>query len=467
MDNKYSKIIVLAIFIFAALLLFTGFKNRTNSAVCSNCNVIIVGYDTVAAKHVSSLGYDKETTPNLDAIAAEGFSFANNISPAPWTVPAFMSLFTGLYPTEHKVINKFSVFNSEEKTIANLKKLSPNAETLAQVFKKNGYVTGGFTGDAGVSAQFGDGIGFDVYTDDKTFGSIENSSKYALDWLNKNKGKKFFMFLHGYDAHGQFKTPEKYQGTFTLKNYSGKLNGTNAEEAALREEQLVKKLNLTGSDVNFLNGIYDSKIKDGDARFGEFWSELKKMGLDRNTVVVILSDHGEEFYEHGGIDHGHTLYDELVHVPLVFKVPGMKGGMKITDQVTSLDVAPTLFDILGIKPDQAYQSQMRGASLLPFMQGKETSPQDIFMETDYRDFTHKRGIRTADGWKYILTMQTNKAELYNIKADPGELRNVANDYPEIASALDKRLRDHILSMGDNPDKKWTIGCLPVYPEECK
>ncbi len=441
-------------------------KPKQPASICPNCNVIIVGYDTVGASHVSSIGYSRLTTPAFDAIAKEGFLFTQNIAPAPWTVPSFMSLFTDLYPTEHKVVNKYSIFTKDQQVLSNLQKLSPNVETLTQVFKSNGYVTGGFTGDAGVSGQFGYKAGFDVYTDEKTFGGIENSGQHALSWLKENQNKKFFMFLHGYDAHGQFDLPQADK-LFVPKDYTGPYTGSPKEEATLRENQLIQKINLTSADVAFWNGLYDSKIREGDDSFAKFWDEFKKMGLDKNTIVVILSDHGEEFYEHGGIDHGHTLYDELIHVPLAIKVPGMSGNKVVNDQVTNLDVAPTLFDILGINPGQQYQSQERGKSLLSKMTGKNDTPQDVFLETDYRGFTHKRGIRTADDAKYIKTMESGKEELYNLKTDPGEQNNLIDKNPEMARVLAKKVDDHIRSMGDNPQKEWAIACLPVYPEECK
>lgn len=433
--------------------------------MCSNCNVIIVGYDTVGAAHVSSISSQRKTTPMLDSIAEQGYLFTQNISAAPWTVPSFMSVFTGLYPGEHKVINKYTVFNSEKQELSNLSKLSPKVMTLAQVMKENGYVTGGFTGDAGVGGAFGYKNGFDTYTDEVKFGSIQNSATHAIDWLKKNKDKKFFMFLHGYDAHGQFTLPQK--GEFIPKDYTGPFTGSPMEEAKLREEQLTQPLDLSPQDVDFWKGVYDSKILEGDRRFASFWKEVENMGLDKNTIIIILSDHGEEFYEHKGIDHGHSLYDELVHVPLVFKIPGMKGGVKITQQVTSIDIAPTLLDVLGIKPNKQYASQLRGKSLWPIIKGQEESEEDVYLETDYRDFTHKRGIRTANGWKYILTLESGTQELYNLNEDPGEQVNLAETNKDIAATLEKKVKDHMIKMGQNPGQEWNVGCLPVYAGECE
>ncbi len=460
--------VIVGLSLFVALT-----NNRTTPEIsCKDCNVIVVGYDTVGAKHVSSLGYERQTTPQLDKMAEQGFSFAQNYAPAPWTVPSFMSIFTGQYPTQHGVVNKYTTYNSQQQTLSNLNQISPGTETLAQQFKAKGYITGGFTGDSGVSAKFGNGNGFDIYTEPNAFGSIGDSSALALNWLKENPNKKFFMFLHGYDAHGQAKTDSDFlkTGEFIPKNYKGPLNGSAQEEAQLREKQLTEKLNLSKADYAYLNGIYDSKIKEGDAKFGNFWNEIESMGLAKKTVVVMLADHGEEWGEHGGVDHGHSLYSELVHVPLVFVVPGSEQQKLESDtQVSSLDVAPTLLDIVGLSPTYQYKSQMQGKSLLPIMQGKEVAGQDIYLETDYLDFTHIRGIQTANGWKYMITEQTGKEELYDLNNDPSEQKNVASVKANKAKLQELRLRvrNHIIAMGDNPDKQWTTGCLPVYPTECQ
>ncbi len=455
-----------------ATFLFLGFSPQAREIFrkpeCGNCNVIIVAYDALQAAHVSHLGYKNETTPMIDKLAQSGVSFGNAISVAPWTVPSFMTMFTGLYPSEHKIVNKFFKFTKDEKVISNLKKLSPGVTTLAEVFKNNGYVTGGFTGDAGVSRQFGYGQGFDVYTDEETFGSIGNSGNHALEWLKQNKNKKFFMFLHGYDAHGQFKVPDGYQGRFIPKDYKGPFKGTAKEQRDLREEGLSKgSVNLTPEDVKFWRGWYDSKIRDEDDRFGSFWNEFQKLGLSPKTIIVIISDHGTEFYEHKRFDHGFSLYDELVRVPMVFSGPGIENDKIVNEQVSTLDLAPTVLDLVGLKADTNYKKQIRGRSLASFLKGDGGKSEDVFMETDYRNYTHKRGIRTADGWKLVMTMETQGLELYNLRDDPAETKNLAYENPRVAFELKERVLEHIKQVGANPNGPWEIGCLPVYQDQCQ
>lgn len=456
--------------VFVVFLIFLNrYQPQTQSkSLCRDCNIVIIAYDALQAKHVSHLGYPRPTTPMLDSFAKQGVSFSNAISAAPWTVPSYMSIFTGLYPSEHRVVNKFVKFSPQEKVITHLSKLSPKVQTLAQVLKENGYATGGFTGDAGVHSQFGYSQGFDIYTDEQTFGSFENSGQHALDWLSKNKDKKFFMFFHGYDAHGQFKVADNYQGRFAPQNYHGPFKGTPEEQAKLREEGLSQgSINLAPEDVEFWRSWYDSKIRDADERLAHFWQEFEKLGVKDKTIVVILSDHGTEFYEHKRLDHGHTLYDELIHVPLVFVVPGVNGGKIKNQQVTTLDVVPTLLDLVGIKPNNQFLSQQRGKSLVAALLDKDNSGQDVFSETDYRDYTHKRGIRTQDGWKFILTLENNNKELYQLADDPEESKNVLDNNLPLAFKLEQRLREHLKEMGTNPDGSWTLGCLPVYNGQCQ
>lgn len=466
MLNKKISFIAVVLVAIAGLSIWY-LNNRTPKPVCNDCNVIVVAYDAVQAAHVSGLGYERQTTPTLDKLASGGFSFTNAFDAASWTVPSYMSVFTGLYPTEHKAVNKFTVFNKDQKVIANLEKLSPNVETLAQVFKANGYITGGFTGDAGVHSQFGYGKGFDIYKNNETFGSIATSSAEAISWLKENKDKKFFMFLHGYDAHGQFKVADNYKGIFANPAYKGPYKGTPQEQSALREKGIADgKLTMTQADIDFWRAWYDSKIRDEDDRFADFMTQLNQMDLTKKTIIIAISDHGTEVMEHSRFDHGHTLYDELVHVPMIFSIPGLKGGAKIDGQVSLMDIAPTLINILGLKVDKQYNSQIRGVSLLPYIKGEPAKGHDVFIETDYRDYTHKRAIRTVDGWKLILTMETGQKELFNLKDDPHELKNVADANPKIVFDLTEKINKHIEEMGDNPFKKWEVGCLPVYNDQC-
>lgn len=461
--KKMYKSALLVLFLS---ILLNGCGN--NELSCSDCNIIFVSFDALQAAHTHSFGYPKNITPTIDSMADSGYKFTNAISTASWTVPASMTWFTGMYPSQHKVTNKFSKYTKDEKVLSNLKKLSPDVITLAEVLKQNGYATAGFTGDAGVNGVFGFNQGFDAYFDNTTpFSGFEVSSPKALEWLKQNKDKKFFLFLHGYDFHGQYEPEEGFDYRYVDFDYKGVYNGSRQQQGALREEGLEKgAISLTDDDVRFWRAIYDEKINRADTKFAKFLTEYEKLGLKDKTIFILTSDHGTEFYEHKRFDHGATLYDELIHIPFIIKIPGQKEGKVISSQVRTLDVMPTILNLAGITLDDKIQKQMMGTSLKPLMEGKKIAL-DAYSETDYRHYTYKRSIRTTNGWKYIHTMENSKEELYDINNDPTETENLISKEPRIAYELKQKLFKWMQDTEQNLYGKWELGCLPVYDVQCK
>jgi len=430
-------------------------------------NIVFVSFDALQAAHLGCLGYSRNVTPTLDAVAKHGFSFAHTISVASWTVPASMTWFTGVYPSEHRMTNKYAIYNADVQKLANLKELSPDLVTLADILKQNGYATGGFTGNAGVSGGFGYEQGFDVYYYEQgIFGSMDQSIPEALKWLKANKDKKFFLFLHGYDIHGQNSPASGFDYRFVDKGYDKKYTGS--EQEALREEGLEKgQLTLREADVRFWRAVYDEKIQRTDEKFKQFLIDFAKLGLIDQTLFVLTSDHGTEFYEHRRFDHGFTLYDEQIHVPLIIKLPGLNAGKVITDRVSSIDVMPTLLDLLDVEVPRNAKNQLRGTSLVPALKG-EPVRRDVFSETDYRQYTYKRSVITPDGWKLIYTLENKGRELYSLQDDPGETTNRVDAEPKLTDELERKLFSHFKSIGhDLTSKRWEIGLNPVYPSQGK
>ncbi len=458
-----KKIFFLFLLIIGAIVIYTETTRLKFDKKPQN--VILISIDGLQAKHLAEYGYALKTTPNLDGFLDSSYLFMNTISPSSWTVPTHMSIFTSMFPSEHKVVNKFLDYDPASKsgTVANLKQLTPSAVTLAEIFKNNGYVTGGFTGDSGVGKQFGFSQGFDEYYDAQAFGGFDGSVPKALDWLAKNKDKKFFLFLHGYDVHGQYAPASGFDYRYVTQPYTGQFTGSPAEQATLREEGLKNgKLNLSLQDVSFWRAIYDEKINRMDFEFNSFMEQIKKMGVMDNTAIVVFSDHGTEFYEHQRLDHGHTLYGELVDVLFAIHLPGQNTGKKIMSLVSTIDIMPTILKLVGI--NNPVPAQVKGIDLTPSFQGADVS-RDVFMETDYRLYTHKRAVQTPDGWKFILTLENSGRELYNLKNDPGEQINLEDKEPKKAYELEQELDKHLKDM-NALDGPWVVGCSPVYPGQC-
>ncbi|MFA5025749.1 MAG: sulfatase [Candidatus Shapirobacteria bacterium] len=462
---KIKMLVVLVLVILAATI---GIKMLGNvSQGNKKYNLILISFDGLQSKHLNSYGYPMKTTPNLDDFLKSSSLFTKTVSPSSWTVPSHMSIFTSMYPSEHKVINKFSDFNLETQTgvIANLKKLSPNAVTLAEILKNNGYATGGFTGDAGVGPQFGFNQGFDTYFETETFGGLEGSAPKAVEWLKQNKDKPFFLFLHGYDVHGQHEPKGGFDYRYVTKPYTGKFTGNKVEQGKLREEALANggTLEMSDEDIAFWRAIYDEKINRNDLEFKNFMDQVKEMDLMENTIVILMSDHGTEFFEHNSIDHGSTLYGELIDTLLAIHKPGQTKGQKIDQVVSTMDLMPTILDLLKIQ--NPVPQQTKGVDLVPALSGKNVA-HNIFSETDYRLYTFKRSLVTTDGWKFILSLENGKKELFNLTQDPGEKNNLILTSPEKGFELEKILRQHIdetygLRTGDQ------LGCSPVYGDQCK
>jgi arylsulfatase len=404
---------------------------------CSDCNLVFISIDTLRAKNVHFLGYPKNTTPFLDQLTQKSFVFTKDISVSSWTLPATMSWFAGVYPSTHKILNKVTVLPDGKEIPTSLATNSPNLLTLAQILKANGFVTGGFTGGAGVDHEFGFNQGFDVYSDKRNFGGFKDSIPEAISWIKDHKNERFFVFLHGYDVHGQYVPDGGYDHRFVDFNYQGKLTGSAKEQKELREEGLTRgHLFLTPEDVKFLIALYDEKIQRADDQLKTFFDQLNTLNPAHKTIFIITADHGEEFYEHGQLDHGHSLYDELIHVPLIISMPENNSEYKIDDQVRSIDLMPTALSLLGVKLTPQLTQQLQGTDLTYLMEGKHLSL-DIYPETDYRYAVSLRAIRTADNWKFISNQLTNNQELFNLNNDQSEQNNLPNSTNRYQSLLDQ------------------------------
>jgi len=415
-----------------------------------NYNILLVSFDAMRARETSLYNPSLDTTPNLKKFAEGAVVFDNAIAPSSWTLPSTLAIFTGLYPSRHGVTNKLTVPDGKDATLA------AETTTLPQLLKKAGYTLAAFTGDAGVSARFGYGRDFEVFVDDLKFGSFDHSMPLAEAWLENNKDKKFFMFLHGYDCHGQHDPAGGYQRTYA-KDYKGKLQGDKVEQGKFRELALKHKLDdgkslephlneseFSKADARFYLALYQEKIRLADEKFAKFLKKMDALGLTDKTIFVLVADHGEEFMEHGNIDHGPTLYQEMIHVPLVIKIPGM-APKRIETRVSTLDALPTVLAWLGIQ----MPANLDGLSLLPLMEGQPMPDRKVLSETDYRLYSHKRAY-LKDNYKLIVSLDNNRRELYDLKADPEETRNLISEQPDLAFEMEKSINQFVMDMPHKP-----------------
>lgn len=401
-------------------------------------NLILIAFEPLGANHVRAYGYPKQTTPNLDAFAKDALLFENAVSPSSWSLPVFMSWFTSMYPSQHRVVNQYSKYSEKEQVPAVLQELSPEAVTLTQVLQQKGYQTAGFTGGASLAGNFGFKVGFDRYYDEKSFGGFDLLMPMTLSWLaERRKTDPFFFFLEGYDVHGRFPLNSQNLNMFLGEEYGGAYTGTPDEYWALRNRSINEgNFTLSEEDIRFWNAVYDTKIFAADKRFGDFVCQLKQLGLYENSIIVVSAGSGNEHLEHGRIDHGFSLYEELVHVPLIIRIPGQQG--RIGQLVRTIDIMPTVLDLLDLPPEPGLAVQMQGVSLVPVILGENLNLDGV-SETDYLLHSFKRSIKTSAGWKLIVSLDTEKRELYFLKDDPAEQHNVVQENGRLGYELEQQL----------------------------
>lgn len=452
---------------FIASAVFSGFWyfQRNNEINCKDCNLIMISLSNVSAEHMSLYGYERLTTPNLDRWAEGTFIFENAFTHASWTLPVATSLFTSLYPYAHQVNGRFS--NNV---------LNEDIKTFPEILRDQGYKTAAFTGGLDYSNKFGHMRGFDdfgeamEFTFAVSYASFDFVMERASKWLDNNSNEKFFLFIHGYDAHCPFDPPERFRGIFSDtegKNVSvnnklclrGFKNSDDDDYEAYYFKAGTQKVTLTQDDVDYLEDLYDEQILSVDELVNNFLEDLDREILDK-TMIVIFSDHGEMFAKHGrfgraGSVRG-TLYDEVIRVPLIMKIP-KQDGERIGGLVQTIDMMPALLDILNLpKPEQ-----IQGKSLIPLMERKKEKINEYVFggskfgareESLALPIYHVQSInefvRSSD-WKLIHEVQFGSEgnieeeiyELYDLENDSAELNNLADIEISVAARLKEVLRD--------------------------
>ncbi len=296
--------------------------------------------DTLRADHVSGYGYERQTTPVLDAFAKENLKAAFALTAAPWTPASVASMFTGLYPSSHRMMPP----NSRELAKQGLVRVSNELDTLAEKLKAVGYTTAGVSSNPWISKQFGFTQGFDqfFFIEREPANKVAESGREIIEaWEHSQNKDPFFLYLHFLDPHDPYTPPGEYATKFT---------GSLQRSPFTYSQQMQEYINL-----------YDGEIAFMDTEIGNFLEYLKAKKLYEDLVIVVISDHGEQFMEHGDELHGYKLYNEEVHIPLLLRTGRSSDtGRVINETVSTIDILPTLLARVGIKKPES----LPGVSLM-------------------------------------------------------------------------------------------------------
>ncbi len=388
-------------------------------------NVMILSIDCLRADHLSLYGYNRKTTPNIDEFSKDAVVFTQAISQSTWTQTSMASLFTSLYPYQHGV-DKIEEANGN--IVSGV--LNEEETTLAEVLFRNGFLTMAWTKGNHMKSSMGFAQGFMEYNDN--LGLIEKINKSFTKWVSKTgKHYNFLAYLHYNDLHDPYRPKAPYDTMYGV--YSDVYSGIDFSNWTKSRKEILRK--LTRKDVDQLVAYYDGLLTYTDSHIGLLLDELKRAGLYDDTLIIITSDHGDGFMEHGYLGHSKAPYEELIRVPLIIKFPNSRyGGEIVKSQVRLIDVMPTILDYLGIRVDHS----LAGFSLLNLLSadGKEDGEID-FPGYAYSERGDTLAIRT-EKFKYIYFQRNEKKEeFYDLVTDPHESDNIIASKQEEAAEFRK------------------------------
>ena len=380
--------------------------------------VIVIGIDALRADHIGTHGYALGTSPEMDALAQGSYVFDTTYAPAPRTKPSFRSAFTGAYPLP-----------------------AIHTPTFAQVLSGVGLVTGGFSANVHLVPRFGFSDGFDAWHYDNG-AKAEDQVDRAIAWLERHQRMDSFLFLHIMDPHIFYDAPGRFKNLYvqdapSLK-FPRKFNRWDISRMQRNGE-------IGETEMNFVEGRYDGEVRYTSSELGRLFAAID--ALPGRTLLVVHTDHGEEFWEHDGFEHNHSLYDELVRTMLWIRPPGgwAGGPHRVQTQVGLIDLAPTLYDLLGV-PRSDWPT-MAGRSLAPLVDpsrsGLETDTVQALeqrpLHVGYLMYDKERWAVVHQQHKYILHTVSGDEELYDLATDPGEQDDLSRQQAEQLPAWRARL----------------------------
>lgn len=407
--------------------------------------VFIVIIDTLPASRTGCYGHHRNTTPNLDALAESGVRFENALSTAPWTMPAIAGILTGTYPHVHQAGWRLNPRTETDKI--NFAVMKNSVPTMAGSFKELGYNTVGFFNNPFVSPTFQLDLGFDKY--DFQPGNNLNIRRAnrvvaeAKQWMLTHKDTKVFMVLHFFDPHLCYDPLPKDKDRFS-GDYKGTISGPFC--APRLPEMRYGDTVPQAPDRERIKELYDAEVVAADRELGRFIYWLKQKGLYDGSLIVVTADHGEEFWEHGGFEHGHTLYNELLHVPLIIKFPKraffeVSPGV-VKGHVSTADIFPTVASYMKMDPPAVEgKSLYDGWGRIKNRDGDIVAMNLLWGKEDKFAFY-------SDGIKVIVNRKSGEVEAYDLTADPEELVNIYTA-KGLEASLERRIKEHVRAMEDS------------------
>ena len=407
-------------------------------------NVILLTVDSFRPDHLGCYGYKRDTSPFLDTIARKGVVFKNVISSAPWTTPGLISIFTGLYPSAHNVQ-------------ARGQSLLPGTTTIFKVFRKHGYNVPNISYLTDI-ANFAN-LGFDP-KEPAFLKEAREPGDELLRWLDKRHRSRFIIWYHYRFLHLPYKPKDEYN-IYLTDRMKGSIESDGVKAA--QEEVVIPHgtISFTPGEKETIKGLYDGQLRELDHFIGRLYKRMTRWKLDRNTLLVITADHGEELFEHDFIGHASTaihatMYDEVLKIPLIFYAPSrLKEDLVIEDLVRQVDIMPTILDLVGLSVPET----INGVSLLSGIRGKRARKslpaisESVFggyQSSPEQERIKLRSIRTED-WKLICKkgVEGGLCQLYNLNRDPGEREDLFDVEKETALRLKEKLHAGIAEMQVN------------------
>ncbi len=413
-------------------------------------NLVIISIDTLRPDHMGVYGYNKDTTPNIDTWAKNANVFTNVRTIVPMTMPSFAALMTGKNPLDTRIVTNQGWL------------LSDNSTTLASVLRSKGYRVASFTTGAlnPKITNINKGVEETEFLVFKRYFFKEQNEYYyqsdrgeyetflgkSQDFLSKNKDSKFFLWVHLMDPHAPYQPPNDLKCKFNQK-YCDYINSNSQEE--LEEEradyQFCQNESIPQDKLELFETLYDGGVAYSDKLVGQILNQIKKLNLEKNTIVLLYGDHGEGFDHNYFFNHRDVLYDSALKIPLIIKTPDTN-SKKSDLAIDNTDILPTLLDLLGIKyqdPNIYGKSFSSEFGLNPIRFGNIVSSGQKKLFFSNHTLT-KFAVLDGD-YKYIYSLDDScllngqNDELYNLKDDPKELNNLFESKPKIAQKLKDEL----------------------------